>query len=111
MTELQQVEQELQTMKHNISVGEMLERLSSNKDFKTLILDGYLRENAIRLVHLKSHPNQQTPDKQAALMRQMDGIGALEDHFRSIRQQAELAKDSLDSREQFKAELIREGSN
>jgi hypothetical protein len=110
MTELQQVSREIESYQSQIALGELLDRLSSNKDFKTLILDDYLRENAIRLVHLKSHPGQQTAEKQAAIMRQMDGIGALEDFLRGIRQQHRIAVDSLASAQEYRAQLIHEAN-
>lgn len=109
MTELQQVEREIASYKYQLSLGEMLERLSSNKDFQTLITEGFLRENAIHLVNLLAHPAQQTPEKQAAIHRQMAGIGALNDHFRDIRQKAELAPDSLAKSEDMRTYLLNYG--
>lgn len=110
MSELQQVERDIAGYKNQIALGELLERLSSNKDFQSLILNGFLRENAIHLVNLLAHPNLQTPEKQAAIHRQMAGVGALGDHLRQIRQDAERAKESLVSSEETRAYYLREAA-
>ena len=108
MNELDQVEREIAGYKNQVALGELLVRLSSNKDFKALILDGFLRDNAVRLVHLKSHPAQQKPESQIAILREIDSIGALSGYFRAIHQQAEISKESLINAEDTRAYMLRE---
>lgn len=109
MTDLEQVEREIAGYKTQLALNEQLVRLSSNKDFKELILVSFLQDNAISLVNMLSHPSQQEAHKQAAIHRQMAGVGALNDYFRGIRQGAELAKTSLDSAEETRAYMVRNG--
>ena len=51
--EILSVEREVE---HNIKIGEALKRLQDNDDFKTLILEGYLKEKALASVSLLSVP-------------------------------------------------------
>jgi hypothetical protein len=75
--------------------GEALNRLLDNREFKELILDGYLKKEAIRLVHLKAEPAMQTPTHQANILREMDGIGSLTGYFRQIERVAESALSAI----------------
>lgn len=106
MSELQQVTREIASYKAAIERAEKLERLSSNKDFQELIQNDYLRDNALSLVGQLTQPAYQTPDKQAALHREMCGIGALTDFLRIIRQRAEIAKESLRGAEELRVHLL-----
>lgn len=86
--QIEQLEHVLQTAKQAEELGNALERLMKNRDFKSLILDGYLEREAVRLVHLKADPNMQTPERQAGILMQIDSIGALTSYLNGIRQQS-----------------------
>ena len=76
---LEEIESDLKTAKELVEFGEAIKRLNSNKDFKTVILEGYLKDNAIRLVHLRADAYHQSPERQASILSQLDGIGGLND--------------------------------
>lgn len=93
--EVNELEEQIANNKYALNQAKCLERLNSNRDFKDLILNGYLREEAIRLVSLKSDPSQQTLEKQAAIIKDIDAIGALETYMRSVRQFGDIAARAI----------------
>lgn len=84
-----------------------LARLEKNPDFKKLIGQGYFRDEAVRLVHLKADLSRQTPESQAAIIRQMDSIGNLADYFNTVRQQGSMAAKTIEDAETDRIELLR----
>ena len=58
-SEIQQLEHEIQTSKKSVELGNALERLFNNRDFKNIVLKGYLEQEAVRLVHLKASPEME----------------------------------------------------
>lgn len=77
MSSIKQVELTIEHAKTGVQFGEALDRLLKNRDFQTVFLDGYLREEAIRLVHLKADPGVYTPEAQADIDRQITAVGQL----------------------------------
>ena len=94
-SEIQQLEHEIQTSKKSVELGNALERLFNNRDFKNIVLKGYLEQEAVRLVHLKASPEMDSPAKQAAIVRDIDAIGALSSFFKEIQRQAELGRKNI----------------
>ena len=94
-SEIQQLEHEIQTSKKSVELGNALERLFNNRDFKNIVLKGYLEQEAVRLVHLKASPEMDTTAKQAAIVRDIDAIGALSSFFKEIQRQAELGRKNI----------------
>jgi alanine racemase len=56
MSEVQQLEQQLKDAKHLLERRAMALRLAENRDFRTLILDGFCKEEAARWVQLSTDP-------------------------------------------------------
>lgn len=94
-SEIQQLEHEIQNSKKAVELGNALERLFNNRDFKNIVLKGYMEQEAVRLVHLKASPEMDSPAKQAAIVRDIDAIGALSGYFKEIQRQAELSKKNI----------------
>lgn len=93
----------------HVELAKALERLESNRDFRKIIGDGFFKENAVRLVHAKAEPAMQSPEKQAAILRDMDAIGTLAEFFRTIRIQGDVARNSIEDAETDRAELLKRG--
>lgn len=108
-TDLQALDQSIKNAKEHIEIANALERLQKNRDFKKVILDGYLTDNAVRLVHLKADSNMQSPESQQEINNQINGIGQLLGYFTTIKQLAEVAHRSLEADEQTREELLQEG--
>ena len=108
-TELHLLEQSIQQSRKLVELGDSLDRLMSNRDFKKLILTGYFEQEAIRLVHLKADPNMQTEESQKAVIAQMDAIGTFNGYLQGIGQRAAMAARSLPADEETRDELLAEG--
>lgn len=75
MSKIKQVELTIEHAQAGVAAGKALARLTSNRDFQKIIIDGYLREEAIRLVHLKADPGMFTKEDQEAIDAQILAIG------------------------------------
>lgn len=84
-----------------IAAADALDRLSSNPDFRKVIVEGYFKDEAVRLVHLKGSPGAQDEKNQADILRSIDAIGSLRGYFGALQQQREWALSALeDAREE-----------
>ena len=89
------VELSIKNARKTLDQAKSLERLRSNRDFKALILDGYFREEAIRLVHLRSDPAYQSPTAQALILLDIDAVANLVSYFRTVEALGETARKAL----------------
>ena len=86
-----------------------LERLRSNRDFKKVVLEGYFEQEAIRLVHLKSDPNMQSPAIKQSIDDQIAAIGQLSQFFATALQKASMASRQIEADQETIEELASEG--
>ena len=105
---VRKIEENIQRAKQIVELDKALDRLESNKDFKTVVIDGYIHAEAVRLVHLKSDPNMQTPERQASIMTSIDAIGGLLQYFRTISHNAAIAVKAIEADEAERDELLAE---
>lgn len=89
------LEQQIESKRHQIEQSNALERLMKNKDFQNIVVEGYFKQEAIRLVSAKGARENQAPNIQADILRDMDGIGSFQRHLALITMKGELAADSL----------------
>jgi hypothetical protein len=108
--QIQAIEANIREAKKFVEQGEALERLRTNRDFKKVISEGYFEREAIRLVHLKADPNMQSPEMQKSIVAQMDAIGSLDQYFKAVFQQANMARKAISSGEEMIDELRDEDS-
>lgn len=106
---LAQLDRDSKAIKPAIELGNALEKLRNNRDFNKLIVDGYLKDEAIRLVHLKADPNMQSPEVQASITRDIDAIGTLNQFFVITDQRARIAGKQMSDIEDMRAEVLAEG--
>tara|TARA_R110002167_G_scaffold68570_1_gene193606 strand:+ start:86 stop:427 length:342 start_codon:yes stop_codon:yes gene_type:complete len=107
-SESETIELTIEQARNLIKRGESLKKLYSNKDFKNVILEDYFKENAIRLVHLRSDPNCQNDEIQGNILREMDGVGSLKKHFNVILALASRAEQDLAAAEEAREEIAAE---
>ena len=105
---LQEIELSIKQASEHVEFGNAVERLRSNRDFKKVITEGYFEKEAVRLVHLKADVSMQSPAMQADIVKQMDGIGALNQFFGTKLHLARMAGRSIESDEQTREELLAE---
>jgi hypothetical protein len=82
--EIQLLEEFIDEQQVRIKDGEALERLLRNRDFKRLIDNGLFSKEATRLVMLKADPDNQDEFRQAEILKGIDSIGYLRNHFKAI---------------------------
>lgn len=108
-TRVEEIELNIQQAKSIVELGNSLERLRNNKDFKKVIIEGFFEKEAIRLVHLKADYNMQDADSQKSIATQMDAIGTLSQYFSKVRHEGMLAQKAIESDEETRDELLAEG--
>lgn len=111
--QLEGVELSIQEAKEKIERSKALQRLEQNKDFKALILDHLLRENAITQVRLLASPALKAPGEAGAVAKagieaRISMIGELTNFFRWTHMEAESARGALESHEQAREEILAE---
>ena len=78
-----------------VQQAEALERLERNDDFKKVVLEGYLRDKALRGVSLLAHDGTKRAGARTDVMEALIAVSSLEDHFHTIKQLGGMAKDDL----------------
>jgi cell fate (sporulation/competence/biofilm development) regulator YmcA (YheA/YmcA/DUF963 family) len=106
---VQQIEENIKQAQEIVEFDKALSRLMENRDFRKVIKEGYLEKEAIRLVHLRGDPAFQTPERQAAVIGQIDAIGQLLSYFRTVKHNAAIALKAIETDEAVRDELIAEG--
>ena len=108
---IQAIEENIKQAKKIVDIGDALERLRGNRDFKKVVLEGYFEQEAIRLVHLKSDQNVQSPDMQKSILAQIDAIGSLSQYFGTVLHKASIARKAIASDEEARDEILSEELN
>lgn len=106
--QLQEIELDIEDAKYFVDKRDALLRLYQNADFKQIISEGYFREEAIRNVAIKCAPDYRSEEAQAAILQAIDAIGALQNYFRVIEMQANVAADSIQTYEDEVQEILNE---
>jgi hypothetical protein len=105
---LAEIERQIKDSQEDLEMGKALQRLKMNPDFKRLILEGYLTEEAVRLVHLKANPSMAAPDKQVATIRDIDAIGSFYQFLHVVGFKGRQAETSIEQAEQARQEIQEE---
>ena len=106
---VEEIELNIKDAKEYVALGHALDQLEKNKYFKTLIVEGYFKGEAIRLVDAKASPAMQKPEYQEAIIKSIDAIGGLSQYFGKVSHQAEMAKTAIDEGEEALFEMANEG--
>lgn len=103
--QINSIERTLKEAQAHAAVGKALERLKNNRDFRIVIAEGYFKDEAVRLVHLRGDSEFQTPDRQADILKQIDSISNLGQYFRTIELKTGMADKSIEESEAVLDEL------
>ncbi|TXH15235.1 MAG: hypothetical protein E6R03_07545 [Hyphomicrobiaceae bacterium] len=102
------IQEMIDELKEAVDLGNSLQRLRENRHFKKVVLEGYFKEEPVRLVHARSDETLQNPAIQARIMAQIDAVGTFSQFLRTIEQQAEIAKTQIQQGEQMLEEMADE---
>lgn len=93
--EVQELELSIKEAKKMVELGNSLERLTKNRDFKKVINEAYLEKEAVRLVHLKGDANMQGEREQKNIDRDISAISSFRQFLDFIFIQADHARDAI----------------
>ena len=112
-SQIDQVTLTIEEARAQIDKSSALRRLEKNKDFKSIFLDGLLKEDAIGQVHLLASPQLFAPGPGAQAAKKsikvrLSMIGEFANYCRYIHQQAESSRAALADHENTREELLAE---
>lgn len=109
--EIHEIELNIKEAKKFVDLGKSLERLQSNRDFKKVVEEGFFKDEAVRLVHLKSSPAMQRPEQQAAIDAEIRAVGAFAQYLNLVFMKADHAAKAIEDNEAELDELRAEGAD
>lgn len=108
--DIQEVQLTIEEAKEIIAMGDAIERLFKNRDFKKVVLEGYFEKEAVRYVKLLGDANL-TEKGREEILRDMTGVGVFNYylHMRRmeadhLREEVKQHEDTLDELRQMEAE-------
>lgn len=102
---IQALDAQVEQGKKLVEASASLERLKSNRDFKKLILEGYFKDDAIRLTSLLGHPAYQDPAKRQVIYGDLHAIAGLQEYFRTVLIQGEQGQKQIESAEDMRTHM------
>lgn len=103
--ELQTVEASIEDAKEYLQFSESEKVLSEDKNFKVLIIDGYMRDEAARLAGLLAEPSMVDEVNQRELQSALKAISHLKQYLLHVRRTRIGIEDSLSESEAYADEL------
>lgn len=88
-----------------IQKGEAVDRLLQNADFNSIIMEGFVKEEAHRLALATDNPALQSPESQASLFTQIKAIGILVSYLRKLDNDRNTAEKTKREHLELQAEL------
>ena len=93
MTEIQQIQAQIEKVRGNLQLAERFTRLSQNADFKAIILDHYIRDHALDCVGMLSRAVNET--QRSNIQRELLSISEFQFWLQSCEQQFSNLGDTL----------------
>lgn len=106
--QLEEVEVSITAAKKAIEQRDALLRLTTNNDFKIVIEELYLKDEALRLVNLKSS-HTLTKDQKENVDNMMYGIGSLNGFFSNVFSLGSQMEQALADSEAAREDILKEG--
>lgn len=106
--DLKRIEIDIKEAEKNIERMEALNRLRANKDFKALIEEGYLGDEASRVVLAKAEPGLQNEDSQKYLDNMIIAIGYFRQYLNKIYQFGNQSKHAIEGQRQTREDIMAE---
>jgi len=101
----QQIDDAISQHKEVLAFADSLKRLSENKDFQTIIEQGYFINEASKVVLAKANPAMLDENRQKGLNNSIIAIGELKQYFIGINLAAENSEKSINDLQEMQAEL------
>lgn len=112
MNHTRNIDNEIKRSKKDIEMGESLARLEKNRDFRKVILNGYLEEYVLALVTQRSMPEfRKVEDVIESNLRKLDACSELKQYIRAIHAQANHAEYKLPQQESEREAILAESED
>lgn len=108
MSDIEEINISISEAKKKVALKNSLDRLTQDPNFERVILNGYFKEHAARLVMLRADPGMESAARQESLLRAIDAVGELQQYFRGVIQLGLMAEKSLQEDEQTRQEILGE---
>lgn len=103
MSDIEQIEISMEQTKELIRRKEMAMKLSSNREFKKLILEGYFQDEAARLVSISASPNM--TEHRDEIFESITAISHFRQYMQNIVRMGETAEYELAEQRETLTEL------
>ena len=104
-TELADIDSRIATLNKNIELGEALQKLHENEDFKNVILEGYMDDEAERIFKVLIDPSHNLKrDIMENLMDKLMAIRSIKQYFGTILINAAMAPEEIKNEEEYRKE-------
>lgn len=95
MSQVEELEVSLEYAQGIVAKRDMLDKLSRNREFKQLVLEGYFKDEAIRLTNLSADPHPQVAEHRDDIFLAIQGISLLRQYFQRINREGEIAENEI----------------
>jgi len=106
--DLRNLEIGIEQAKKAVAKMDSINKLTNNKDFKDIILEGYFEKEASRLVLLRADPAMQTEQDQNNINNAITAIGHLRLYLMSVLQTGRAAANAIHEDELTREEILAE---
>ncbi len=101
---LEEIDNSAKHQKSFLDKRDALARLMKNKDFQAIVLNGYLRDEAVRAVEQRAEPAMQ--DKTKLVDDVIIGVGQFHQYLKTINRFGDLAQKNINDLEQTRLEVL-----
>lgn len=106
--EIQEIELNIEQAKSFVELGAAVEKLQRNPSFKKVVKEGYFKDEAVRLVHLKADPRMQNEDRQKMIDDDIRAIGTFNQFLEDTLRRADMAATAIAEGEEALEEIRNE---
>ena len=93
--DIQNMQISIDQAQHQVRLADALDRLQQSPDFKILVMQDYLKDQAARLSHLLSDHTMQSKKQRKALIKEMEAIGNFLTYLRTTAQRGQMAREAI----------------
>jgi|TARA_R110000796_G_scaffold251496_1_gene383036 hypothetical protein len=108
MSEIEQIDVSIDVARKDVEKMNGLLRLIKNKDFQSLIDDGYFVNESSRLVILRADPSMQDEVSQRTINDGMTAIGHFRQYLNTVMQIGRMSEQGIKEDEETRQELLAE---
>ena len=109
MSQIQELEAQKEDLKKQVELRDQILKLSGNHDFRKVINEGFLRDEAARSVRMAGEPTL-TPVEKAGMIEMALAAGHLQRYLSANIQMGNLAADTIKQIDEALEELRAEGA-